>query len=90
MSDYQEGHVKINPETSEVALRTIFPEDQGPQLAAMAWLVSTTNSGARSAKTEEVEGEDWEDLYEPPSVPAPPVLSPPVPPTAPVASGTPA
>ena len=39
------GHVKHNPETGEVALRTIFPTDQGPQLAAMAWLVATKNMG---------------------------------------------
>lgn len=64
MSDYAEGHVKRNPETGEVALRTIFPENQGPQLASMAWLVSTLNVGARSAKTEDVEG--WDDLFPPP------------------------
>lgn len=58
---YYEGHVKRDPETKSSALRTIFPEDQGPQLAAMAWLVATPNAGARHAKTDEVDG--WEDLY---------------------------
>jgi hypothetical protein len=65
MSDFQTGHVKRNPETGEVALRTIFPEDQGPQMAAMAWLVSTSNTGARNAKTDEVVG--WADLLVPPA-----------------------
>lgn len=63
MSNYQEGHVKHNPATKEVALRTIFPEDQGPQLASMAWLVATVNTGARSAKTEDVDA--WEDVFIP-------------------------
>ena len=58
------GHVKHNPETGEVALRTIFPTDQGPQLAAMAWLVATKNMGARNASDADVA--DWETLYEPP------------------------
>jgi hypothetical protein len=71
-TSYNEGHVKHNPATGEVALRTIFPTDQGAQLAGMAWLVATTNVGARSAKTEEVESDDWEDLYVPPAPEAPP------------------
>lgn len=61
---YQVGHVKHNVDTSEVAIRTIFPEDQSPQLAAMAWLVGHTTSGARHATTADVEA--WDDLYTPP------------------------
>ena len=61
------GHVKHNPETGEVALRTIFPTDKGPQLAAMAWLVATKNIGARNASDADVA--DWETLYEPPVEP---------------------
>ena len=74
MNQFIEGHAKRNPETGEVAVRTIFPEDQGPQLAGMAWLVATTNVGARSAKTAEVEG--WEDVYVPEvvGVPIPPPM----------------
>lgn len=60
---YESGSVKHNPETGEVALRTIFPEDQGPQLANMAWLVATKNMGARNASSETVEG--WDDLFVP-------------------------
>jgi hypothetical protein len=63
MAGELEGHVKRDPETGCVAIRTIFPEDQGPQLANMAWLVATPNQGARHATTAEVEG--WDDLYEP-------------------------
>ena len=60
---YQAGHIKRNTDTGEVAIRTIFPEDQGGQMAAMAWLVATTNVGARNAKTEDVAA--WDDLYTP-------------------------
>lgn len=66
---YLTGHIKHNAETDEVALRTIFPEDQGPQMANMAWLIATKNVGARNAPTTEVSG--WADLYTPPvQVPA--------------------
>ena len=60
---YETGHIKHNPESGEVALRTIFPEDQGPQLANMAWLVATKNVGARNAPTADVEA--WDDLFIP-------------------------
>lgn len=72
---YLAGHVKHNPETGEVALRTIFPEDQGPQMANMAWLIATKNVGARNAPTSEVGS--WADVYTPDA----PVL-PEVPPAA--------
>lgn len=58
---YFEGHVKRDAATNSSALRTIFPEDQGPQLANMAWLIATPNTGARHAPTSEVDG--WTDLY---------------------------
>lgn len=61
---YATGHVKRNTETGETALRTVFPEDT-PQMAALAWLVSTTNQGARNATGAEVES--WADLYVPPA-----------------------
>jgi hypothetical protein len=59
------GHVKHNPTTNEVAIRTIFPEDSGAQLANMAWLIASTNVGARHANSSFIEGEDWIDLYVP-------------------------
>ena len=58
-----EGHVKRDPETGAVAIRTIFPENAGAQLAGMAWLVATPNVGARHYKSEDVE--TWDDLYVP-------------------------
>jgi hypothetical protein len=62
MSDYRQDHVKRDPETGAVAVRTIFPEE--PPLDAQAWLIATVNRGAHFAKTSEVEA--WDDLYEPP------------------------
>lgn len=62
---YEKCHVKRNPETGEVALRTQFPEDRTPRLAGMAWLVSTPNIGSRHAHTNEVES--WDDLFIPES-----------------------
>lgn len=74
------GHIKHNPETGEVALRTIFPEDQGPQLAGMAWLVATKNIGARNSSSADVA--DWDDLFVPvadePVAPIPDPLSDPL------------
>lgn len=59
---YQPGHVKRNPDTQEIALRTTFDESL-PQLAHLAWLVSTLTWGARNARTAEVES--WDDLLVP-------------------------
>lgn len=58
---YEQGHVKRNAKTGEVAIRTTFAEDQFPN---MAWLVSSTNLGARNADQSDVDG--WDDLYTPP------------------------
>lgn len=71
------GHVKHNPTTNEVAIRTIFPEDSSAQLANMAWLISSTNVGARHSNSSGIEGEEWVDLYVPevpelPELPEPP------------------
>lgn len=63
MSGYAEGHIKRNPNTGAVAVRTQFPEDI-EQLAGMAWLVATTNLGAKNAATGDVES--WDDIYTPP------------------------
>jgi hypothetical protein len=59
--DYQEGHIKRNPETLESATRTHFPQDDFPGLS---WLVCSTKVGPRNAPTSEVES--WEDVYTPP------------------------
>ena len=57
---YLPGHVKHDPATKAVAVRTQFPEDVLPDLA---WLVATVNLGARNAKTADVA--DWDDLHTP-------------------------
>lgn len=68
MTDYKPGHVKHNAELNEVAIRTIFPLNQGPQLAGMAWLIASRSIGARTVKMEDIDGVDgWEDIYAPPS-----------------------
>jgi hypothetical protein len=61
---FQAGHVKRNPLTGEVALRTHFPEDD-PQLAVLAWSVIAERVGARSAQTSDVA--EWDDLFVPDS-----------------------
>lgn len=63
MSEYLVGHIKRDSVSGDVAIRTIFPEDKEPQLAALAWLIAASRTGARHAKTEEVDG--WTDLFEP-------------------------
>lgn len=63
--EYLEGHIKRDPETGSVAIRTIFPTNSTAQLANMAWLVATTNVGARHQRNEDVA--DWDDLYTPPA-----------------------
>lgn len=63
---YQAGHLKHRPDTLEVAIRTMFPEDD-EQLARMAWLISGPRFGARHATSDQVS--DWDDLYTPPAPP---------------------
>lgn len=50
--------LKRDPVSHAIAIRTQFPEE-GP-LANMAWLVATSNAGARNASTAEVAG--WSDI----------------------------
>lgn len=56
------GHVKRDPATGSVAVRTHFDESL-PQLAHLAWLVATPHMGPRNAPSTEVDG--WDDLYTP-------------------------
>lgn len=58
---YQAGHVKRNPETGAVAIRTIFEDGVFP--GVQGWLQATTNIGAHHRATADVEG--WEDLHIP-------------------------
>lgn len=57
---YAAGHLKHNPDTNEVAIRTVFPEDGLPD---STWLVATTNRGAYMVGTSAVDG--WDDLHTP-------------------------
>jgi hypothetical protein len=61
MPDYQSLHVKRNPETGAVAIRTVFPE--AGTMAQHAWLVATPDAGAVTKITADVDG--WDDLYTP-------------------------
>jgi hypothetical protein len=62
MNQYAQGHVKHDPDSGAVAIRTGFSESD-PQLATMAWLVATSSMGARHSTTELVAG--WDDLFTP-------------------------
>ena len=50
-----------NPQNGAVAIRTIFPEDQGPNMANMAWLILTTSQGGLNVPGSSVQG--WDILY---------------------------
>lgn len=56
---YSAGDLKRDPATGNVAIRTVFPEDD-PQMAKMAWLVATPNIGAIHATSADVA--DWDDI----------------------------
>ena len=62
MTDYQTGHVKHDPDSGAVAIRTVLSEDN-PQLASRFWLIATAGAGVRSGPTAEVE--EWDDLFTP-------------------------
>lgn len=72
---YQAGHVKRDPETGTVAVRTVFPDDEN--FAGMQWLTATTGRGAHNKATADVEG--WDDLFVPvpPQEPDPELFEPP-------------
>lgn len=79
---YVKGHIRRKPETGEIAIRTMFPEDQGSTLANLAWIVSSADNGARHARTPEIEEDGWEDFWVPEDdalpVEEPPVEEPPL------------
>lgn len=56
------GHVKRNPATGAVAIRTRFDEEL-PEQARLAWMIAYPASGPRSATSDEVA--DWDDLFTP-------------------------
>jgi hypothetical protein len=66
---YQTGHVKRDPETGAIGIRTIWPEDD-PLIADKAWACTTVNRGPFFAATVTVES--WDDIYTPPEPSAAP------------------
>lgn len=66
VTEYLTGHVKRDPATGAVAIRTIFPED-GSLPVVQAWLMATANQGAHHKSTADVAA--WDDLYTPPAEP---------------------
>lgn len=63
MSAYRRNHVKIDPATERVAVRSGF-DDEDPSLEHLAWtVVGGQRPGTSRAKTSEVA--DWDDLYIP-------------------------
>lgn len=60
MDQYKVGHVKRDPETNSVAVRSIFHHDLFP---AMYWLVASVGSGGNYVAADHCN--DWDDLYTP-------------------------
>lgn len=58
---HETGHVKHDPKTGAVAIRTVFDP---AQFHNMAWLIATTGMGAQNASDADVDG--WDDLFTPP------------------------
>ena len=56
------NHIKRNPVTGDVAIRTIFHPDIFPD---NVWLIATSGAGAKNVGADAVA--DWEDLYVPPA-----------------------
>lgn len=68
-----QGHIKRDPATGAVAIRTIFGEDSS--FGSQDWLVATANRGAVFLRTSDVEA--WEDLFVPdPEDPVDPYAAP--------------
>lgn len=61
MSDYATGHVKRDPASGSVAVRTHFPDNA--DFVSMTWLVSHVAHGPQNVATSAVEG--WDDLFVP-------------------------
>lgn len=64
MTDHAPGHVKRDPASGAVALRTNQPvSSSDPLIPSQAWLVTTIASGPRFSGPGLVA--DWDDLYIP-------------------------
>lgn len=61
MTDYQEGSLKVDPDTKSVAIRTNQPDEApSPFRQPASWLIGTTNQGAILAGSAAVA--DWVDV----------------------------
>lgn len=63
MSEYAEGHVKRDPETGVIALRTHFPDNA--DFTTMTWLCASSVRGPYNVGTAAVDA--WDDLFVPPA-----------------------
>lgn len=61
--EYQANHVKRDPVTGDVAIRTVFPLSDIPQRALMEWLIASATTGPRHVASAEVQ--NWDDLFTP-------------------------
>jgi len=58
------GHIKRNPETGSVAVRTHFDESV-PELAGLAWAVINPGPGPGPRRLTSAEVEGWDDVFAP-------------------------
>lgn len=73
---HMRGHVKRDPVSGEVAVRTVFPMGTTPEEKNLEWLCAGWGTGPRNTNTQEVEG--WDDLYVPdPNAVLPSLVPPP-------------
>lgn len=67
---YGRGHVKRDPISGEVAVRTGFPMGDTADTRKLEWLCAGWATGPRNTETGEVDG--WDDIYTPdPDAPLP-------------------
>lgn len=59
---YLQGHIKRDPATGTVAIRSRFPDDR-PEFERMQWHVASPVTGPRTASTTDVDA--WDDLFTP-------------------------
>lgn len=59
---YATGHIKRNPDTGAVAIRSRFPDDK-PEFERFQWHVANPITGPKSCSTADVES--WDDLFVP-------------------------
>lgn len=72
---YFRGHVKRDPISGEVAVRTVFPLGNDPESQKLEWLCAGWGTGPRNTNTQEVE--EWADIFvADPEAPLPSIVLP--------------